>query len=289
MIEKTEYKPRCKSPVKWFGGKGNMIAKLRPLIPEHKVYVEPFCGGASMFFCKAPGGLEVINDLDEGLTNFYRVLRDPELFPKLLVKLMLTPYSRPEFNRAKKTWEREGDPLEKAYLWFVVIRQSFNGSTQNGWGSVVSSIERNMAKTCCNWQSVIADLFFFHERLMQCQVEQQDWRTILNRYDSKDTFFYLDPPYVLSSRRSGGYLHELADSDHVNLIERIKRLEGKVLLSGYPNEIYDALPSDRWNQKRFVTSCHAVARTKATGLTGKGAVNKNQPRTEVVWFNYSLN
>lgn len=59
--------PELRSPIVWFGGKGNMASKLLKLMPEHKHYVEPWGGGASLLFAKPPcGGVEVYNDLDDG-------------------------------------------------------------------------------------------------------------------------------------------------------------------------------------------------------------------------------
>jgi len=70
---------RLRSPMWWFGGKGKMVKKLLPLIPQHKIYVEVFGGGASLLFAKEPSPVEVYNDLNSDLVNFFRVLRDPKL------------------------------------------------------------------------------------------------------------------------------------------------------------------------------------------------------------------
>ena len=92
-----------RSPVRWYGGKGNMVKKLLKLIPEHKIYVEVFGGGASLLFAKEPSPIEIYNDIDEGLVNFFRVLRDPEKFGKFYAKAVLTPYSRAEFYYCRDT------------------------------------------------------------------------------------------------------------------------------------------------------------------------------------------
>lgn len=111
---------RLRSPIVWFGGKGNMVAKLLPLIPPHRIYVEPFGGGASLLFAKKPSPVEVYNDLDSGLVNFFRVLRDPKKFERLHKLVSLTPYSREEYDFCRATWETCDDDVERAYRWYVV-------------------------------------------------------------------------------------------------------------------------------------------------------------------------
>src|SRR6478672_667342 len=71
---------RLRSPITWFGGKGLLARKIVPLFPPHHCYVEPFCGGASCLFAKSPSPVEVVNDVDGDIVNFFRVLRDPGKF-----------------------------------------------------------------------------------------------------------------------------------------------------------------------------------------------------------------
>lgn len=104
-----------------------MVAKLLPLIPPHKIYVEVFGGGASLLFAKEPSPVEVYNDLDSGLVNFFRVLRDPGKFEKFYRKVCFTPYSREEYCFCRDTWGECKDDVERAYRWFVVARMSFSG------------------------------------------------------------------------------------------------------------------------------------------------------------------
>lgn len=93
------------SPITWFGGKGMMASKILPYFPEHHTYAEPFGGGASMLFAKPPSPVEVYNDMDSGLVNFFRVLRDPEAFERFHHLAALTPYSREEYCHCRSTWE----------------------------------------------------------------------------------------------------------------------------------------------------------------------------------------
>jgi len=205
-----------------------MVSKLLPLIPPHHTYVEVFGGGASLLFAKAPSPVEIYNDIDEGLVNFFRVLRCPRQFKKFYRKVQLTPYSRAEYYSCRESWEDQDDPIERAYQWYVVARMSFSGQFGTGWSAAVTSSGRgNMAKTCARWLGVIELLPEIRQRIMRVQIEGLDWRNILDAYDTPETVFYLDPPYVLETRVGGKrYAHEMSLEDLVELVTWLLAIQG---------------------------------------------------------------
>ena len=277
-----------RSPIIWFGGKGKMTAKLLPLFPQHYTYVEAFGGGASMLFAKHPAPVEVYNDLDGSLVAFFRVLRDPATFAQFQRFVSMTPYARAEWEECRDTWEDTADPIERAARWYVVACMSFSGAFGHSWSSVVTWSGRGMAATASKWLSAIAGLPRAHARLMRVQIEQSDWRVILERYDTPETFFYLDPPYVHSTRKSGDYAHEMEDADHAELVAQLLELRGLVMLSGYASAVYAPLAAAGWQRRDWHTACHAAGRTRGTGLQGAGVVMDQQARVETVWMNYEV-
>ena len=261
-----------------------MVQRILPFFPPHYAYVEPFGGGASLLFAKRPSPVEVYNDMDEGLVGFFRVLRDPGQFTQLHHLASLTPYARAEYNLCRETWAACTDPVERAYRWFVVARMSFSGRFGAGWGSNVTSSKRGMAETCAKWLSTIENLPAIHARLMRVQIEQADWRVILDRYDTPETLFFCDPPYVPTSRKNGKYAHELDEEDHVNLVDTLLGLKGMAILSGYPSPVYEPLTAAGWQCHSFETACHAAGKTRNSNLRGKGSALFYQPRTECLWI-----
>jgi len=278
--------PRLRSPIRWFGGKGNMAGKLLPLVPQHLIYVEVFGGGASLLFAKEPAKVEVYNDLDSGLVNFFRVLRDPEQFARLYHYASFTPYSREEFYYCRDTWKSEKDPVMRAYKWFVVARMSFSGAFGRSWSFARSLSNRGMADTCSKWLSTLSMLPLLHERVMRVQIEHSPFQKVIPTYDTPDTFFYLDPPYMPETRSGGKYSHEMTKEDHRQLLSIILNCQGKIMISGYPNELYDTVLSE-WRRKEWKTVSHATAKMRGTGILGEGAALGKQSRVEVIWMNYS--
>ncbi len=275
---------RLRSPVKMFGGKDWLPNKLPFELPPHEKYVEPFAGGAKMLFDKEPAPFEVLNDLDSGVVNFYRVLRDETLFDRFLRMVELTPYSREEQRHCRKSWQSYSDPVERAWSWFTAIRQSRNGFVTSNWSRENHRSSRGMAGAVSKWLSAIDRLPEIHERLRRVQIEHQDFRKVLSDYDDSGTFFYLDPPYVHSTRGSGRYRHEMSDGDHLELVDLLLDLKGMALLSGYPNEIYQFLEASGWGIYDIAWNCYAVHPSPNSAHRP----GKRPKRTERLWMSPSL-
>ena len=274
-------------PIQWFGGKSKWVGWLLPLVPEHAVYVEPFGGAAALLFAKPPAPLEVYNDIDSGLVNLYRVLRDPEKFERFLRLAALTPYSREECDYLSRTWDESQDDVERAWGFFVVARMSFAGSFGHGWSNSVTHSRRGMAGAVSRYLSAIERLPEVHERLKRVQIEHGDFRHVIEAYDSEETFFYVDPPYIHATRGGVRYRYEMTDDDHRDLVELLLGIKGKAMLSGYQHPVYEPLEAAGWQRVDRDVACWSVGRTRITGLLGPGATSEEHRRVESVWMNYT--
>ncbi len=280
----------------WFGGKGMLVKKLLQFVPPHDAYIEPFFGGGSLFFAKRPVKIEVINDIDKDLMNFYSVLRDDVKFNKFMKLTYLTLYSRAEYMHAREKFKRRAwkDDVERAYLFYIIARMSFAGHFGHSWGYDISATSKGMSRTVHAYLSSVDRLPEIHERLRHAQIECDDWLSVYERYvpkwlqDGLKVFVYLDPPYLEDVRRNGKYRYELSRRRHEELIEVIKKeKEAKIMLSGYLSALYEELEEAGWCKKCWNVACHAVGRTRVYGLLGEGAtLSKNQRRTECIWMNY---
>lgn len=262
-----------------YGGKFYLLPTILPLLPPHECWLELFCGASWVTLAKPPAPIETINDLDEGVAGFYRVLRDPEQSRRLQELLDLTPYSRTEFLTCRASWQDCTDPVERARRWFVVARQAVVGRTnRTGW-SYSSDVAGSGPQTTNRWWSAIAYLPEVHERLKYVQIDCRDWRPVLAFWDRPETLAYIDPPYVLSTRSGGkGYLHEMEDSDHRDLITALLEFRGRAVVSGYAHPIYEALDDAGWQRIDVPIVAHSTGSTRQGG--GK------QQRVESIWLNY---
>lgn len=276
-----------RTPINWMGGKGNMVGKLKRLIPaEYNYYVEPFFGGGSLFFALPPAKVETINDLDSNVMDFYRVLRDAGSFEAFKVLAEYTPNSRELWEECRDTWVDEEDKVTRAWKWWVLARMSFGGLHGASFGTAVTHTRRGMSGCSSKLLSAIEALPEVHERLKRAQIENCDGVTIVERYAVEGAFCYCDPPYVASTRVSGEYSNEMTDKQHEALIEAMLSSPAKFMVSGYDHPIYHRLDEEGWQRKEFETACHVAARTRSSGIQGEGAAMESSARTEVVWRNY---
>lgn len=224
-------------PVRYPGGKWRIASWIYERFPPHVVYCEPYCGGASVLFRKPPSEYEVINDLDGDVVNFFRVLRkQPD---ELISQIELTPYARQEYKLA---YEPAEEPVERARRFLIRYRQSFgsgNIEAPTGWRFQRSSAR---GKSVIDEWNEVDHLWAAAGRLKQVMIECEEALQVIDRYDSPFTLFYVDPPYVQSSRvRQNKYPHEMTDADHRRLAEVLNNVRGMVALSGYQSALYDEL------------------------------------------------
>ena len=255
--------------LRYHGGNWRLAPWLIGFFPKHRVYVEPFGGGASVLLRKARAYAEIYNDLDGEVVNVFRVARDHG--EQLARAVELTPFSRAEFQQA---YESAEDPIERARR--TVIR-SFQGFGSDGVHShhrtgFRSNSNRSGTTPAHDWRNYPESLLALIDRLRGVVIEQRDALEVMKRHDGPDTLHYVDPPYPHSTRvrvsAHRGYRHEMTDDDHRKMAETLHGLKGMVVLSGYPCDLYDNELFKDWH------------RTERQALAD-GA----KKRTEVVWIN----
>lgn len=290
LLEQIPTPNRVMAPFVWFGGKGNLAKKIIPLLPKAITYVEPYAGAASVFWhLPQPYPVEVLNDLDGRIVNLFRVLQDRAKFEELAHRLVWTPYARAEFRRARAILQDpDASDIDRAWAFFVVHNQGFSGLSANSdgdWGRSLGGTDRGMATTTNRWRGRLKLLAHWHDRLTRVQIDSTDALECIQYWDTPDTLFYIDPPYVLETRKGGGYTHEADDQHHQALVRLLLNIQGKAVLSGYDHPTYKPLEDAGWHKKVIPTVSHAVGRVRGSGLLGKGAALAKVPRFEVIWDN----
>jgi DNA adenine methylase len=275
----------------YYGGKSVRLAKIIvDQMPEHRIYCEPFFGMGAVLLTKFPSEIEVVNDLSKGLVNLFKVVRNPELCQELIRRLDLTPYARDEWKECQKlylspAWD-ELDQVEKARVVYVSLDQSFCGTITDGWSFGGYKYTNNLPKAFYNGVENIPRV---QMRLRTVQIDSQDALTVMKRWDGPETLFYLDPPYVLSSRsqKTKGrkkYEHEMEDNQHQELLSFCLKSKSKIILSGYESKLYcETLDAAGWSFQTFQSFASSAVYTDANGLKGKS--QELTKRTEYLWFN----
>jgi len=269
-----------KPPFGWPGGKSKSVNQILQHLPYKPVYVEPFGGSYAVGLCRRPVKLEVCNDRYSGITDFYRCLRDVATFDALVARLGLTVYSREEFQWCKQTWENVTDPIERAARWYYMIQTSFSALGRN-FGRALSSncaVAHKIRDKLPEFQAI-------HNRLKTVQLENQDWSHCIKDYDSEETVFYIDPPYIDSSK--GIYKHELDEASHRELLRTIFGCKGFVALSGYAgNPIIDNNPwSEIFTWNAFI-SIEPVVNNERNNKDALNNIATRGVNRECLWIKY---
>jgi len=227
------------------------------------VYVEVFGGAASLLFAKTRSQLEVYNDINSDLVNFFRVLRDDKKFEKFYKLLSMTLYSREEFDYAKENFYKESDIVKRAHLFYIGIRAGFGAVSRlsdskkfsTGWSY---SLNKNACVDA--WFSNVKDLPIIRKRFLKVQIEHLDFLELIKLYDSKDTFFYCDPPYMTVAR----YVYNMNREDHVRFLYLIRNIKGRAMISGYLSRFYVDILEKKFGWKRFDFSVIVRATAKVS-------------------------
>lgn len=235
-----------KTPIKYHGGKSGLAKRIVSMMPPHRNYVEPFFGGGSVFFeHDSKDCCEVINDRAGMVANFWRTLRDPSKFAEFLRMVQAAPVSEPDFHRAMGLILRSGYiefSVKEAVDFFILARQSLGGRLDSFAPISRERLRRGMCEQVSSWMSAIAGLPAVHARLARVAILCRPAIAVVNAMDSEDTLFYLDPPYLQSTRMSREvYQFEMSEGEHSALLVRLGTIKGKLILSGYRSDLYDGM------------------------------------------------
>jgi DNA adenine methylase len=257
--------------LRYHGGKWKLAPWIVGHFPPHRIYVESFGGGGSVLMRKPRSYAEVYNDKWPVVVDVFRCVRNPDTAAELERQLRLTPFARDEFFSA---YIVEGDDLvERARKSIIRSFMGFGSASTNGEHLTGFRGNSNRSGTTpahdwVNWPDCIKA---FTERLQGVVIENLDFAELISRHDSTDTLIYADPPYTHDTRNmargNSAYAHDFTTEDHERLAAVLHESPGMVIVSGYPNPLYDRLFAG-WE----VRECRAFA---------DGA----QPRREMLWLN----
>lgn len=257
----------------WYGGKFSHLDWLLPQLLKCHHYCEPFAGSAAVLLNRPPSPIETYNDIDGDVVNFFRVLREHS--DDLQRAIALTPFSREEFHKAVSGSHRGISDLERARRFYIRARQARTGLAQTAtlgrWANCKDTSRSGMSGAVSRWLGGLDGLAEIGERLLRVQIENRPALDVIDLYDSPNTLFYCDPPYLHSTRGDAkAYGYELKESEHTILAKTLNGVRGKVALSGYRSPLYDHLFKN-WRRYDAPTKhCHSV----------------KQQRQECLWMNY---
>jgi len=257
-----------KPPFAYYGGKQLLAKRIINLIPKHTTYVEPFVGGAAVFFAKEQSEVEIINDTNRELVNFYKILQDDFISLEKMIRISL--HSRDLHRKAYVIYNNPDmfSDLKRAWAVYILSTQGFAGMISNSWG--YDKKANKTVKTINNRKARFTEDYAI--RMQNVQLECTDALKVIKSRDYKDAFHYVDPPYYNSDM---GHYDGYTIEDFDALLKVLENVEGKFILSSYPSDILK-----KYTQKNgwYQIEINQTVRVSS----------KNKQKTEVLTANYKI-
>ncbi|PID89546.1 MAG: methyltransferase [Bacteroidia bacterium] len=245
-----------KTPITYYGGKQTMLKHILPLIPQHSIYTESFCGGGAVFFAKEPAKCEVINDIYMDIINFYECLQGN--YEELKKKIDCTLHSRDTHSHARHIlrYPHFFTKIERAWAVWVLSKESFASRLDAVFGYDFSG---GMPKKVHNAKENFCEVL--KERLQKVTIESRDALKVISTYDKADAFHFVDPPYIGTS--CGHYKDSFSEDDLSHLLDLLSQVKGKFMLTMFPNDlIKEYVDKYKW-------TIHTIERTISASRTSR--------------------
>ncbi|WP_229204133.1 DNA adenine methylase [Campylobacter anatolicus] len=242
-----------RAPFGWVGGKSKLAKEIIPLMPDHTKYVEVFGGALSVFYQKEPSKIEIVNDINGDLINLHRIIRTrPQSLSAQLNKMLR---SREMFYLIKQGKIKPRNDIQRAAFYFYLLSTSFGSKGDNF----------AMGKSRSG-KSIYRDFMTHSKRLKHTLIENLSYEKLIKEYDSNDTLFYLDPPYI-GTENYYKMISGFTMKDHETLARILKCINAKFMLSYNDCEVIRHLYKD-FNLKELEVrySINATRRDKSSEL-----------------------
>ena len=261
-------KPSLKTPITYYGGKQRLCQKIINMIPHHHLYCEPFVGGGAVFFAKAPSVVEVINDTNGELINFYKVVKTD--FVSLEKEIRISLHSRDLHRKASAIYNNPDlfNDVKRAWAIWILAHMSFASMIDGSFG--YDKVSGSTSKKIKNARESFSEDYAI--RLQSTQIESTDALRIIESRDSEESFFYCDPPYYNSDC---GHYDGYSLEDFECLLKLLSKIKGKFILSSYPSPILTKYTKE--NQWKTETQDSFVSVSKGI---------RNKVKTEVLTYNF---
>ena len=215
-------------------------------------------GGSGKVLMNLNAKIKVYNDVNNNLVNFFSELKEHK--EAVLRKLDYVLNSRELFEKYR---EKSKDNLENAFRFLYNNIISFNGEGR----SYSYSTKRNKSITLVNINNAINKSY---NDIKYWTIERLDFREIMKRYDSENSFFYLDPPY---HNITDLYDDNLKDEDYIDIKKSLDRIKGKYLLNINEDEFVLKLFGKPQKRKEF------------TNFGINGRISGKTKRVELFYYN----
>lgn len=221
-----------RTPITYYGGKQTMLKHIIPLIPMHKIYTEAFCGGAAVLFAKKAVECEVINDINTNLTIFYWMAKTS--YSELKIEIDKTIHSNDIHAHAAHIllYPDFFTQVQRAWAVWALCKTSFASMLDGSFGYDFGGA---MPKKLCNAKEEFTE--YLCRRLDSVTIFNTNALDIIPKFDSPESFHFVDPPYVNSD--CGHYEGSFNEQNLCDLLQLLTTVKGKFMLTMFPFDMIE--------------------------------------------------
>jgi len=261
------------SPFKWVGGKSRLRKQIVQLLPPHSCYVELFAGAAWVLFGKPPSDVEVLNDIDQDLITFFRVVKEkPE---ELVASFEWELVARAEFERLADLEPSQLTDIQCAHRFYYLIMAGWGGEFHYPRFQTSIHDGGHGNRLFGALQTLRQRLSPIYERLRTVIIENLEWQECFDRYDRPGVVMYVDPPYP---ENGCNYKYNMREKEsHELLASRLHAARSKWIVSSYDTPFIRTL----------FENYHIIPVQSASGMSTEKNGNRRVINKEVLITNYT--
>lgn len=250
--------------IPWIGGKRRLADRIFPLFPQHSCYVEPFAGGAALFFLRpVPAEVEVLNDINGDLVNLYRVVQHH--LEEFVRQFKYALSSRQVFKWMQMTNPETLTDIQRAARFYYLQQSAFGGRVAGQSYGTATTTPPGL-----NLLRLEETLSAAHLRLSSTYVEHLSWQAVIAKYDREHTLFYMDPPYW----ETEGYGVPFEFEQYLEMAKLLKGIKGKAIIS--------------LNDHPAIRECFADFHIETTDIKYTVGGGKGSDAKEVLIFSWDI-
>jgi DNA adenine methylase len=248
--------------IPWLGGKRRLADRIFPLFPRHSCYVEPFAGGAALYFLRpVPAEVEVLNDINGDLVNLYRVVQHH--LEEFVRQFKWALSSRQVFKWLQETRPETLTDIQRAARFYYLQQSAFGARVDGQTYGTATTTPPGL-----NLLRLEESLSAAHLRLSSTYIEHLSWQGCLAKYDREHTLFYMDPPYW----QTEGYGVPFEFDQYLEMAKVLKSIKGKAIVS--------------LNDHPAIRECFADFHIEATDIRYTVGGGKGSDAREVLIFSW---
>ena len=262
------------SPFKWVGGKSRLRKQITSLFPEHTCYVELFAGAAWVLFGKPPSNVEVLNDIDQDLITFFRVVKEkPE---ELIASFEWELVSRAEFDRLAQLDTSKLTDIQRAHRFYYLIMASWGGEFHYPRFQTSINDGGHGNRLFGGLETLKKRILPVYERLRTVIIENLDWQACFDRYNRPGALIYIDPPYP---ENGCNYVYNMRETkEHELLASKLQQAQCKWVVSSYDTDFV----------RQLFANYTIVPLESKSGMNTEKNGNTRVTNKEVIILNYPL-